>query len=230
MDISVIICTYNRSESLRKTLESIKEMSVQADLSWEVIVVDNNSKDNTRQVVEDFGRSSGLNVRYVFESNQGLSYARNAGIKEAKGEIIAFTDDDVIVGKNWISTINKIFNENNVGCIGGKILPIWEKSCPKWLTKDLYYCLALLDYAETTFYMDSPYIFGANFAVKFSLFQKYGYFNTILGRRANKLYGEEDIEFFQKLIERGERILYSPDVLVYHCIPEHRMRKSYFRY
>ena len=162
-------------------------MSVPVNLSWEVIVVDNNSSDNTRKVVEDFVRSSELNIRYVFEGKQGHSHARNTGVKEAKGEIIAFTDDDVIVEKSWIHNIDRIFKEDYVGCIGGKILPIWEKPCPKWLTKDLYGYLALLDYGENPFYIDSPEIWGANFAVKSSLFQKYGYFDTTLGRLPTKL-------------------------------------------
>ena len=99
MDISIIICTYNRSESLKRTLQSLKEMSVSDDIEWELLIVDNNSTDNTREAVNDFTKTSGLNCRYVFESKQGLSNARNRGVKEACGEIIAFTDDDVIVDK-----------------------------------------------------------------------------------------------------------------------------------
>lgn len=227
--ISVIICTYNHSESLKNNLDSIKKMSIPNDLSWELIVVDNNSKDSTKEVVEEFTRVSGLNVRYVFEEKQGLSHARNRGTEEAKGEIIAFTDDDVLVEKEWVLNIKKAFEVNDVACVGGKILPIWEIPKPRWLTQDLYGYLAILNYGDKLFYLDSPKIWGANFAVKSFVFKKYGYFDTTLGHKGGKLYGGEEVEFIERIIKNGEKVLYYPDILVHHCIPSYRMRKPYFR-
>src|SRR5271154_5729585 len=92
--ISVIICTYNRSHSLGKTIESVASESLTPSLGWEILVVDNNSKDKTRQVVEGFMFRYPEQIRYIFEPKQGISYARNAGIKESRGEILAFIDDD----------------------------------------------------------------------------------------------------------------------------------------
>ena len=204
-------------------------MTTPEDLSWEIIIVDNNSQDNTRDVVEDFRINSGLNVVYAFEGKQGLSYARNSGIKEAKGEIIVFTDDDVIVDKHWLVNMIGAFEETDAVCVGGKILPIWEKSPPKWLKKELYGYLALQDLGDKHVRMAEPEIWGANFAVKSSVFQKYGYFNTAIGRTPAKLYGGEDTEFIEKLIKGQERVYYSPDMLVHHCIPKERMEKTYFR-
>jgi GT2 family glycosyltransferase len=203
-------------------------MYVSEELLWELIVIDNNSKDNTKCVVEELKKSAELNVRYVFEEKQGLSYARNRGIKEAKEEIIAFTDDDVIVDKNWVNNIIKVFNENDVSCIGGKILPIWEKPKPKWITADLYGYLALLDYGENPIYLDHPNIWGANFIVKASMFRKYGGFETSIGRVPKKLYAGEETQFIRRLIDNGEKVLYIPDVVVHHLIPSNRMDKSYF--
>lgn len=231
MNISVIICTYNRSESLRRTLQSLKEMSVPDNIGWELLIVDNNSTDKTKEAVNDFIKVSGLNCRYVFESKQGLSNARNRGVKEAGGEIIAFTDDDVIVDKYWLQNMAKVFKGNNVSCVGGRIFPIWGKPCPKWLINDirLYGPLAILDYGEKTLHMTFPNLWGANFAVKKIMFEKYGTFNTSFGRRPGKLYSYEETDFIKRLIENGEKVLYAPDVIVHHFIPPQRMRKSYFR-
>jgi glycosyltransferase involved in cell wall biosynthesis len=106
MNASVIICTYNRSGSLERTLASLARMELRDSADWELLVVDNNSKDDTRVVVDGFTRASGVNCRYIFEKEQGLSHARNRGIREAKGEIIAFTDDDVLLDRHWLKNIS----------------------------------------------------------------------------------------------------------------------------
>jgi len=156
MKLSVVVCSLNRSESLRRMLKSLQEMVIPDYLSCEVIVVDNNSDDDTRLVVEEIEKHFELKIRYVFENKKGLSHARNRGVKEAGGEIIAFTDDDVIVDKHWIKSIDKAFKEyDDVACVGGKILPIWEIPKPKWLKHDLYGYLALLDKGDTVAYMDA---------------------------------------------------------------------------
>jgi glucosyl-dolichyl phosphate glucuronosyltransferase len=233
--ISIIICTYNRSESLKRTLKSLKEMLVPDDLEWELLVVDNNSTDKTKEVVNDFIKVSGLNCRYIFENKLGLSNARNRGVKEAGGEIIAFTDDDVIVDKYWLQNMAKVFKGNNVSCVGGRIFPIWGKPCPEWLINNLwllsclYGPLALLDYGDNQFYLEKSMLWGANFAVRKRMFGKYGAFNTSLGRIPGKLYAGEETALIRRLIENGEKVLYAPDVIVHHCIPSKRMRKSYFR-
>jgi glycosyltransferase involved in cell wall biosynthesis len=97
------------------------------DLPWECILVDNNSDDSTRSVFEEVEKHYESKIRYVFEEKRGLSHARNRGIKEARGEIIAFTDDDVIVDKYWIQNIGKAFKEYDVACVGGST-PVWEIS------------------------------------------------------------------------------------------------------
>ena len=134
MKISVVVCTYNRSEYLRRMLMSLREALIPEHLSCEIILVDNHSTDNTKYVFEEIARPHRSNWKYVFEEKEGISHARNRGVREAKGEIIAFTDDDVIVDKYWIQNICKAFEENSdVVCVGGKILPIWEIPKPEWL-------------------------------------------------------------------------------------------------
>lgn len=229
MNISIIICTYNRYRSLQRTLDSIRKMIVPDKIEWELIVVDNNSPDNTKKTVKSFQKSSPFLVRYVFEKKQGLSFARNRGIQEAKGELLAFTDDDVRVDRSWLKNIAPVFEKYDIACIGGKILPVWEKPKPDWLTTDLYGNLALLDYGESIIYLDKPKIWGANIVIKKSIFKKYGKFNTMLGRIPCKLFGFEETEFLETLIKNNEKVLYTPDILVYHYIPKSRIAKKYFR-
>jgi glycosyltransferase involved in cell wall biosynthesis len=227
--ISVVVCTYNRSESLTRTLQSFKEMSVSEELPWELIVVDNNSKDSTEQVIREFAAKSRVNVRYVFEKRQGLSFARNAGVSAAEGEIIAFTDDDVMVGKDWLGNISRCFENSDIACAGGKILPIWEKACPQWLVEELHRYLALLDLGDREKQMDKPCLWGANIAIRSMLFEKYGKFDTEMGRKGGKLYAGEEVRFVGRLLQGGERVIYHPDIVVHHFIPARRLRKSYFR-
>jgi len=228
--ISVIVCTFNRSESLKRLLNSLREAVIPDHLSYEFIVVDNNSDDDTRLVFDEIEKHYESKLRYAFEDKRGISHARNRGIREARGEIIAFTDDDVIVDKHWIQHIDKAFKEHDdVACLGGKILPIWEISKPKWLKPDFYGYLALLDHGDSVAYLDKPDIWGANFAVKSQIFKKYGLFDSNLGRRPGKLYSGEETEFLKRLLKAGEKLLYDPRSIVHHNIPAHRMSKKYMR-
>ena len=229
MDLNVVICTYNRSASLARTLESIRGSCIPDHLEWELIIVDNNSDDDTRAVVERYQELCAFPVLYVKERRQGISHARNRGINASTGRFIAFTDDDVIVDRNWIGNIVRAFAEYDVQCIGGKILPVWEKPKPKWLSKDLYGYIALLDYGDRPLYMEKPLLWGANLAVKAEAFEKYGLFDTTRGRLPHKLYAGEETHFLVRLLEQGEKIVYLPDVIVHHCISKKRMRKAYFR-
>lgn len=229
MKTSVIICTYNRSASLQRTLESLDQMKSLASIEWEVIVVDNNSKDDTRAVIEDFAGKAKMPCRYVLELKQGQSHARNRGIEEARGDIIAFIDDDVLVDPYWLKNLTLEFRAEEMACMGGKILPVWEKPRPEWLRGELFNFLALQDLGDKKLALNAPVIWGANLAIHSSMFRKHGVFNPMLGHNQGKLYGGEETEFVMRLLEHGESVFYTPNVLVYHCIPKSRMEKSYFR-
>lgn len=227
--VSVVICTYNRAQSLHRTLESLAAMSLPPDFSWELVVVDNNSTDQTPKVVADFAAAHAFDVRYVFEKNQGLSHARNRGIVEATGDILAFVDDDIVVTSNWLASIARGFSDLNADCIGGKILPLWEGPVPTWLTQDLYGYLGLLDHGDAPIRMTTPDLWGANYAVRRSLFSKYGQFNVTLGRTPDKLYAGEETDFSRRLLQGGAHLWYCAQAVVYHRVPAARMTKSYLR-
>jgi len=204
-------------------------MSGLESVDWELIIVDNNSKDNSGRVVKDFANTSKMPCRYIKEVKQGLSHARNRGIEEARGDILAFTDDDVLVDTHWLKNLSLEFGNNVVSCVGGKILPVWEKPCPAWLRGELMQFLALQDLGDEKIVLTSPVIWGANLSIRSSMFHKYGLFDPTLGNIEGKLYGGEETKFIRLLMEKGEIVLYCPDILVHHCIPEFRMKKSYFR-
>ncbi len=135
----------------------------------------------------------------------------------------------MIIDRYWLRNIENEFKNHDVACIGGKILPIWENPQPEWLKGDLLQFLALQDLGEEKFVLDSPVIWGANLSIRSSMFQKYGLFDPTLGNIEGKLYGGEETKFIRLLMENGEIVLYCPDILVHHCIPGFRMKKSYFR-
>lgn len=233
MFISVIICTCNRCKSLRDTLDSIliQQFDEIDSFNFEVIVVDNNSKDRTREVVENFMVKFNSRLKYLFEPRQGKSYALNRAIKEASGEIIAFTDDDVIVDSRWLSNIVKMFKNNECDGLGGRIELMWLSEKPYWLSEKLYGRLGKLDYGNLSFRINSKKypIFGGNAAFKKSLFIKFGYYNELLGRKGNKLYSSEDTEVFFRFYKNAASLFFQPNILVYHKVPSDRLIKNYFR-
>lgn len=233
MIISIVICTYNRCESLRETLESLRKISVPADFPWELIVVDNNSIDGTRKVVEDFIRTSDLSVRYVFEATQGLSHARNKGVREAKGEILSFIDDDVIVGEDWLAEVKRAFDKYNAAYIGGKVLLKKDLPRPEWWHERYNETLGEFDIGNSVVFADEGYTgivgIGANMSFKRGVFEKYGLFRTDLGRTGNSVFMGEEIDFCERLRARGDLAIYYPDAIVYHCPDTERMTREYLR-
>jgi glycosyltransferase involved in cell wall biosynthesis len=232
MRITVILCTFNRSNSLPKALDSVAAQVLPESVAWEVIVVDNNSSDQTRAVTEDYCRRYPGRFRYLFEPQQGLSRARNAGILDARGEIIAFMDDDVTVGPGWLQNLTASLHGGEWAGAGGRILPPQDFEPPRWLTlggeMDLGGALALFDLGKAPGELrKAPY--GTNMAFRKSMFEKYGTFRVDLGRCGNTLLSNEDTEFGRRLMSGGERLCYEPSAVVYHPVPKERLSKKYFR-
>ena len=228
---SVILCTYNRSAVLSQALESIATSRLPSSFEWEVLVVDNNSKDHTREVVEGFCTRFPGRFRYLLEREQGLSHARNAGIREALGEIIVFTDDDVIVEADWLYKLTAAFSHGEYAGVGGRIFPQQSFSPPRWLLSEgprqIKGVLVLFDLGDQPLNLDrTP--FGANMAFRRFVFEKYGNFRTDLGRCGDDLIGNEENEFCRRLMDGGENLRYEPSAVVYHPVPPERLTREYF--
>lgn len=230
-EITVVVSTYNRSEMLRSALDSLLAQETPGP-RYEIIVVDNNSTDSTREIVEGYlNRHS--NLRYLFEEKQGVSYARNTGIGAARAPLIAFVDDDVRVSKNWVAVIKREFDANpEVDCIGGKVLPRWTAQAPAWLTRDQWMPLALQDYGDAPLYVDARNplcLVSANLAFRRSIFAATGLFSPHLQRIKDSIGSIEDAELLERCWQAGRRCLYVPDLVVETDVPADRMTKAYHR-
>lgn len=230
MNLSVIVCTYNRCRTLAKTLESLAVSTMPSGLSWEIVVVDNNSTDQTRHVVDEFCRRYPARFRYLFVSSQGKSFALNAGIREARGEVLAFTDDDVVVEPTWLHSLTRSMNGGPWVGAGGRTLPETTFTMPAWLRLDVPHALgplAVFDLgSEGCDLTESPY--GNNMAFRRDAFYRYGMFKTELGPRPGSEIRGEDTDFGTRILMAGERLRYEPDAVVYHAVPSQRVQKSYF--
>ena len=230
MRFSVIIATYNRADELVKTLESLKQL--ESSGPWEVIIVDNNSPDNTRDVVLERVDSFPVPLRYVMEREQGRSAALNAGIRIAQGEILAITDDDVRVDPMWLLNAEQALERLHCDYVGGKALPIWSGNVPKWMPNrggKHWGVIALLDYGPEPIEFGQKVPLGVNMVFRRECFERAGMWDNSIGRKAGTLLGQEVREWAQRGRAAGLRGYYSPDLIVHHVIPEDRLTKKYFR-
>jgi glycosyltransferase involved in cell wall biosynthesis len=233
MTISVVLCTYNRWQVLAKALESVAASHLPASVEWEVLVVDNNSNDRTREVVEEFAERHPRRFRYLFESKPGKSNALNAGVTAAQGEILAFMDDDVSVDPAWLDSLTiPLRSDSDWSGAGGPVILDWSCPPPFWFdTKRAQYMgpLAGFNLGDQSLAMHEP-PFGTNMAFRKTMFTKYGLFRTDLGPspRTDIPRPNEDTEFGRRLLAGGERLRYVPAAIVHHPVPEERLRKEYF--
>ena len=236
MNVSVILCTYNRCRILPKTLESVAASRLRESVEWEVVVVDNNSTDRTREVAEDFCRRYPGRFRYVFEAAPGKSFALNTGIRQSRGEVLAFLDDDVTVEPTWLENLTAPLRDPNWSGTGGRTLLAEPFEPPPWLALGKPYHMggvlaALYDLGDEPCEIEitrAPY--GVNMAFKKAMFETYGHFRTDLGPSPNRKVPRpnEDTEFGRRLMARGERLRYEPSAVVYHPITRERVKKPYF--
>lgn len=228
--VSIVICTYNRADLLRVTLDSLQGLS-SLDRA-EVIIVDNNSTDHTRSVAESYMKRNTGNVEvgYYFEPSQGLSAARNKGIQVANGPIIAFLDDDAIPCSEWISTIIAVFeSRQDVYALGGIIRPNFESDRPDWLIKSLELPYTIVDMGSAVReYPPKRHPYGANMAIRCSFFENHS-FPTNLGRKGSMLLSGEESWIFDKMKKEGKTILYHPGMAVVHFIPASRLTREWIQ-
>lgn len=233
MDISVVVCTYNRSKSLKRFLDSAAAMEVPASLSWQLIVVNNNSTDDTKNVIEEFAKNSGLNVVPLFEATPGVTPSRNLAIRSSKGEILAFTDDDALASRDWLAQIKRGFDEYQPACLGGRILCDPELPLPQWWDKGWNRMLGHFDRGDQPIVAGSgdreEYAWGGNFSFHRDVFEKYGPFRSTLGRTPKKLGLGADSEIVLRLRLNGEKVVYYPGAEVIHSPDVRRLSKQYLR-
>jgi GT2 family glycosyltransferase len=232
MRISVVIATCNRASLLATALDQLRLQKYEPH--DEVIVVDNGSTDASADVIARAAIGFPVRLRAIREAMPGKSPALNAGIAVAQGDVLALTDDDVMVDADWIVTIRRIFSSSAVSLVGGRVDPRWERPAPRWLRVDqqgtygrLASPLALQHYGEAQ-ELGSRTAVGANLIVRRGVFEALGDFSVHLGRRAGTLLCGEDHEFCQRVSAAGFRCEYRPELRVRHWVPAERTRLSYF--
>jgi glucosyl-dolichyl phosphate glucuronosyltransferase len=237
LDATVLIATYNRADLLDETLACLGRMRVSPQLRWDVIVIDNNSTDDTREVVERRMAQFPVPLAYLFEARQGRSSALNTGIRAAQGAVLVFTDDDVRVVDGWLdaATAPLVAGDKALGYTGGPVRPIWGAEPPAWLDLergDLWGTIAIQNHGSDPFIYEErrKVPLGANMAVRREVFDIIGGFRADLGRTGGRLVlGQEVPELLMRARNAGWRGQYVPDMQVYHHIPARRLTPAYFR-
>lgn len=211
MDISVIIATRNRGRNLGMTLNSLDKTVVPDGLDWEVIIVDNGSTDATYDICKSFADRNPERFIYAYEPKKGKSIALNTGIRNARGKILAFTDDDCIVDINWISSIAKEFNYSPVAAVGGRV-ELYNATDRDMST--VYH--KVRERISGLGQLFPPLIIGCNMAIKKDILCDIGCFDPLLGPGSSYGAISEDVDVIYRIIKRGHRVVFSPDILVLH--------------
>ena len=229
--ISVILCTYNRDKYIYNVLRSVAENDLPHD-QYEIVLVNNNSTDHTEQECQRFQADyPDIRFRYCVETNQGLSHARNRGIRESQGDLLAYVDDDATVNREYLRTYADFFAATpDAVAAGGPILPRYETEEPSWMS---HYTRQLI--TGKLYLGDKPRPFarcaypgGGNSCYRKSVFDTIGLFNVELGRKGNSLIGAEEKDLYDKMTTRGMRFYYLPTAILYHIIPPQKLTQDYF--
>ena len=228
-NVSVILPTYNRVALLRAAVDALLRQTAPPE-SYEIVVVDNNSSDGTPDLLATMDDAR---VRTVRESRQGLSFARNTGLTQARGDIVALTDDDVEVAPDWIDTIvSTMTSHADVDAVGGRVLPAWPDDKPPWLTRDHWAPLALQDHgdANRVFDRSTPIgLIGANVAFRRRVFDRIGAFSPAVQRVKDGVGSTEDHELLDRLYAAGGRAMYTPRLVAMTRVPRERCVRAYHR-
>jgi glycosyltransferase involved in cell wall biosynthesis len=224
--VSIIVCTWNRADQLEKTLLSLRDQKIPDEVSVEIVVVDNNSTDTTRDLVQRLASECGpITLRYVFEPTQGKQYALNTGVRQASHEILAFTDDDIIVSQDWVTAIARTFSEADVQLVGGRTFVLWPPSGrPDWYDENMAAVVGEVDLGEERLRPPpsgySPA--GANLVARRSLFEMVGLFSESHFRHM-------DHEFGARCVRLGALVSYEPSLVVLAPVSEECLSRRYFR-
>lgn len=229
--ISIVICTYNRSQYLSELIGSLENQRGDVSGTCEIVIVDNNSSDDTENVVHDLKKKSRWPIRYIRETKQGVGYARNAGVKASLGEIIAYLDDDVLADERWLESMLSVFDDGEVDVVGGRIERLWESPEPVWYSEEIGAPLISQNFGPDRRPLEGEksYMLNANLAFRASVFERCGIFRGELGRRGNVLIGGEEPEMFRRLHAAGVKIVYDPGPVVKHRVEQIRLTKEYMR-
>ncbi len=229
LSISAIICTHNRDQYLGAAIDSLLAQTLH---DIEIIVVDNGSTDSTAEVVQP--RLSDSRLRYVYEPTLGLSTARNTGAKTAKGDILAYLDDDAVASPQWLASLLEVYENNSrVAIAGGKVTLLWPPGVvrpPAWLSDDLASGLGAYDLGERMQYIKNPSLTprGLNYSLRKTFLDSVGGFDVNLGRVGKNLLSNEELHMTQLALKNGWHVVYVPNALAAHNVAPARLKPGWF--
>lgn len=230
--LSLVIATFNRSSSLITTLESVVLQSAPRS-EWECVVVNNNSTDDTAVRFAEFvARHPEYNIRMVEETNQGLSYARNRGIRESEGEYVAIVDDDERIAPSFIAAYIRLFDSlPEAQAAGGPIVAEYPTGRPRWMSRFTERPIANTMHfgADVREFPRGRVPGGGNMAIRRSAVRRYGVFDTSLGYVGESLVGGEESDLFERLQIAEAKYYYVPEAVMYHIIPKEKLSADYLR-
>jgi len=231
MLITLVVCTYNRLDILKVTMPSYLSLRVPDDVTLDVVIIDNNSQDGTRGFVEDFIRKkkNTINIKYILEPKQGVSFARNTGYKNASGDYIGYLDDECVLPEQWLEVaVENILAEQPAflgGPYFGKFLPKTTSSWCKESFGDSY----MVEHNLPNAPLEGRYLSEGNMLVRKDIFQKVGLFDTELGMTGEKISYGEGPDFQQRFLTEypNEVIWYNPKLFVWHLIRDEKISIVY---
>lgn len=229
--ISVVVCTYNRQDLLKLCIESLFNQSYPKD-KYEIIIIDSGPTNGTEDIDIKLLNHSPCEFRYIYRDSIGLSAARNVGIVESKGNVIAFIDDDAEANEDWLKYLVEPYDEADVVCVGGKTIPKYESTPSKWFEKRFWGWVGLQDLGETRKTIEKgkleEYPVGCNVSFRKEIFKKIGFFREDLGRIKGSLLSYEETEICDRILFSGYKIVYEPKGIVRHFIPKDRVSLMHF--
>lgn len=232
MELDVLLATYNRCDLLPRALGSLLAAEVPDGLCVRVTVIDNNSKDATREVVESWRGRFGGRLHYVFEAKQGKGNALNAGIAATGGDLVGMIDDDEEVEANWYRVVLEAFRDPGLDFIGGPYLPRWGAPQPAWLPRAYPGVIGWIDGGDKVLTYGADYegiLMGGNAVLRRSAFERVGGYHPDLGPTSGHIMLGDDQDLFDRLMEAGLRGHYRPDLIIFHYVPPERLTKRYYR-
>lgn len=228
--LSVIIPTFNRARRVGDLLDSLDRLEA-VSFEWEVIVVDNGSTDDMALLVQRAERKGAVRIRYVVEDAPGLHEGRHRGAREARGDYLAYLDDDMLLAPGWLTGVRRLL-DGSAGAVVGRILPKWEATPPRWLGQmaavPAFGYLSLLDLGRSI--VETDHFFGCNlFISKDTVFRLGGFNPDGMPAALLKYRGDGETGLWLKFHSAGMRLLYDPEALAFHVVPPERMTVEYLR-
>lgn len=229
MKASIVLATKDRGPVIKETIDSLVRLDFPAS-EFEIIIVDNLSNAENQKDLLNYQALFPAIIRYVREEKLGLSNARNCGVHNSSGEILAFIDDDAIAPEYWLKNLVKAFDDPKVFAVGSKVMPRFVTPPPQWLDKRLGMYISNFDEGDQVIELHyNQYPRGTNMAFRREAFEKCGYFSDLFGRKGNSLMSYEEIELCYRIEKAGFTILYIPDAEIHHLIRGDRFNDDWFK-